>query len=31
MERSRRNRLERQDKMRVLEQDARWFKFFNLV
>jgi hypothetical protein len=25
------NRLERQDEMRVYEQDARWFKFVNLV
>jgi hypothetical protein len=24
-------RLERQDEMRVYEQDARWFKFVNLV
>jgi hypothetical protein len=30
-ERSRTNRLERQDEMRVHEQDARWFKFLNLV
>jgi hypothetical protein len=30
-ERSRINRLERQDEMRVHEQDARWFKFLNLV
>jgi hypothetical protein len=30
-ERSRINRLERQDEMRVYEQDARWFKFLNLV
>jgi hypothetical protein len=30
-ERSRINRLERQDEMRVHEQDARWFKFVNLV
>jgi hypothetical protein len=30
-ERSRINRLERQDEMRVHEQDARWFKFLNFV
>jgi hypothetical protein len=30
-EMSRINRLERQDKMRVHEKDARWFKFLNLV
>jgi hypothetical protein len=30
-ERSRINRLERQDKMRVHEQDARWFKFLILA
>jgi hypothetical protein len=30
-ERSRINRPERQDEMRVHEQDARWFKFVNLV
>jgi hypothetical protein len=30
-ERSRINRLEREDEMRVHEQDARWFKFLNLV
>jgi hypothetical protein len=30
-ERSRRNGLERQDEMRVHEQNARWFKFMNLV
>jgi hypothetical protein len=30
-ERSRRNRLERQDEMRVHEKDARWFKFLKLV
>jgi hypothetical protein len=30
-ERSRINRLERHDEMRVHEQDARWFKFLNLV
>jgi hypothetical protein len=29
--RSRTNRLERQDEMRVHEQDARWFEFLNLV
>jgi hypothetical protein len=29
-ERSRRNRLERQDETRVHEQDARWFKIFEL-
>jgi hypothetical protein len=30
-ERSRRNRLEIQDEMRVHEPDARWFKFVNFV
>jgi hypothetical protein len=25
------NRLDRQDEMRVHEQDARWFKLLNLV
>jgi hypothetical protein len=30
-ERSIINRLERQDEMRVHEQDARWFNFLNLV
>jgi hypothetical protein len=30
-ERSRINRLERQDEMRVHEEDARWFKFLNFV
>jgi hypothetical protein len=30
-ERSRINRLERHDEMRVYEQDARQFKFVNLV
>jgi hypothetical protein len=30
-ERSRTNRLERQDEMRVHEQDARRLKIFNLV
>jgi hypothetical protein len=30
-ERSRINRIERQDEMRVHEQDANWFKLLNLV
>jgi hypothetical protein len=30
-EQSRINRLERQDEMRVHEQNARWFKIGNLV
>jgi hypothetical protein len=30
-ERSKMNRLERQDEMRVHEQDVRWFKIVNLV
>jgi hypothetical protein len=30
-ERSRTNRLERLDEMRVQEKDARWFKFLDLV
>jgi hypothetical protein len=30
-ERSRRKRLERKDKMRVYEQDARQFKCLNMV
>jgi hypothetical protein len=29
-ERSRRNKLERQDEMRVHDHDARWFKIFEL-